>query len=711
MNKRDIQATQRPGGATIVDILAARGRDTPDKVAFSFRREIDAELKSLTFAGAWSESLRLGAALREAGLRPGDRALLLYSSNSGFVAGFLACLIWKLVAVPSYPPRNRRHMARIAHIARDSGASAILCNGRDRDRIAEWSGELGMALPRGILATDEDSRFSQACGEEPPALEGSDLAFLQYTSGSTQDPKGVMVTHDNIVANAIAQARATGIDGEMSLASWLPLFHDMGLFGGLLQPIFAGSTSYLFPPEAFLNRPALWMEAMSAFRAGASAGPSFAFELCVAKAGETGRAGLDLSCVRCLCNGSEPIRPDVLDAFYARFRGFGLAETALYPCYGMAETTLFATSKPPGAKPKTARFCRHELEKQSAVSPSEGAAASRLASCGKTSGDETLKIVDPVRRIALEDGAVGEIWFKGPQVARGYWNKPEETERAFAARLADSGEGTFLRTGDLGFLHEGELYVCGRLKDVMIVRGRNFYPQDIERAAELAHPAVRPSHVAAFSVEFDGEESLVVACEVLRESLRSLDADSAIAQIRASILAEAEVDPRAICLIRPASIPKTSSGKIQRGKTKEGYLAGTLSIVGSWQRKDDVADAFAAELEGDLARAGSLAVGAAGREAIRSALVASIARLCERPAEAIDPSLTLIELGVDSLAALQAKRAIADLFGIEVSIESLADASIAELANLIYERVCLLPLLRHPRGNAAEVEEIEEFAL
>jgi acyl-CoA synthetase (AMP-forming)/AMP-acid ligase II/acyl carrier protein len=444
------------------------------------------------------------------------------------------------------------------------------------------------------LICSEEIDSADANAWQMPALRPDTLALLQYTSGSTGEPRGVMVTHGNIMANEEMIRRKFGHHSQSSVAGWLPIYHDMGLIGNLLQPLYLGTTTVLMPSTSFLQKPVRWLSAISRFRARVTGAPNFAFDLCVRAVTEEQKATLDLSCLELLYNGSEPIDARALDRFATTFRECGLRREALYPCYGMAEATLLCTGGRSGAGPHylevdaEALACGHNQ-------PATDSTRKRLTlvSCGESVPGQDLRIVEPSSRTVLRDGAVGEIWLRGPHVTAGYWRKEDNTRELFNARLAD-GDGPFLRTGDLGFVHDGELYVAGRIKDVIIIRGRNHYPQDIERTIEASHPALQPGACAAFAVTVEGTEQLAVAVELRRGALKSLDSAAVIGAIRGTVMEIHELAVRAVALLKPLTLPKTSSGKLQRHRAKSCFLDATLDSVFIWREARAITNAVAA---------------------------------------------------------------------------------------------------------------------
>jgi acyl-CoA synthetase (AMP-forming)/AMP-acid ligase II len=422
-----------------------------------------------------------------------------------------------------------------------------------------------------FLATDGLPAGTES-GWRDPGTGPNSVAFLQYTSGSTAAPKGVVMTYRNLLANQQMIHRVFQQGEDAIGVTWLPLYHDMGLIGHVIHPIYIGATQYLMSPLAFLQRPVRWLQAISRLRVTITGGPNFGYDLAVRRVNQAQRAGLDLSSWRLAFNGAEPIRVETMRQFAASFEGCGFRWDAFSPCYGLAEATLAVTGSPWGASPRLCAVDRAALEAHRVV-PDE-TAGQTLVGCGPAPPYPGLAIVDPETHRRLPPDRVGEIWLTGAHVADGYWGRTEESSQAFAARLADDPEaGPFLRTGDYGFVMGGELYVTGRLKDLIIAGGRNYYPQDLERTAEVAHPSVRAGCVAAFPVTLDGEERVIVLAEV---NDPSTEAEAVKLAIRRALVDAHGLAPHGVSLVPPRSLHKTSSGKIQRHACRAAYLAGTL---------------------------------------------------------------------------------------------------------------------------------------
>lgn len=414
---------------------------------------------------------------------------------------------------------------------------------------------------------------------EKPDIQANTIAFLQYTSGSTGKPKGVVVTHDNIIYNQRMIQAGFSHSEKTIFVGWLPLFHDMGLIGNVLQPLYLGIPCILMPPEAFLLKPVRWLKAISRYQATTSGGPNFAYDLLNQIPPEQ-LEGIDLSSWDIAYCGAEPLRAKTIQQFIEKFKPYGFRPEAFYPCYGMAETTLFVSG---GQKTEQAIVQDIDADRlaqnQAVLVTSSDREAQQVVSCGKTWLGQQIIIADPHTFTQCPDGQIGEIWISGNNVCKGYWNNPEATEKTFQAYLKNNPSQPFLRTGDLGYILEGELFVTGRLKDLIIIRGRNYYPQDLELTVEQSHPALRINAGAAFVVEQDNEDRLIIAHEVERTYLRNLNQKEVIDAVRLEISRQHNLQVHQVLLLRTGSIPKTSSGKIQRYACRTGFLQGNLNVV------------------------------------------------------------------------------------------------------------------------------------
>jgi acyl-CoA synthetase (AMP-forming)/AMP-acid ligase II/alkylation response protein AidB-like acyl-CoA dehydrogenase/acyl carrier protein len=561
---------------TFPEVLSDWATKSPDRRAYLFLSDGEREESSLTFAQLRTAVHALAQRLSSIAA-PGERVLLFYPSGLDFIVAFLGCLCAGVVAVPVSVPNRKRGLEIVAGVAGDSGAKCILSVGSLLARYEEdFAGCPGLAeVPRWDTAlwSTSGERFALAT-----KLDANAPALLQYTSGSTGAPRGVIVTHANLSGNHLQQQRCLKNDEHSVIISWLPMFHDMGL-GTVLQSIWVGATCVLMSPSAFLQKPVRWLRAISQYRGTRSGGPDFAFDLCARSIAESEREGLDLSSWSVAYDGSEPVRAATLERFSAAFAAHGFRRDAFHALYGLAEATLFVTGAELRQGPAIRGFSRGGLERGIAQ-PETSDNGQELVGCGSTWVDGHLLIVDPETLVECAPDRIGEIWVGGSGVAAGYWGKAEDTRETFGAHTS-TGRGPFLRTGDLGFLHDGNLFVTGRSKDLIIVRGRNHYPQDIEDTVSHCHPALEPLRCAAFSVDTDDGESLVVAQEVKRTALRSVDPEDVFRAIRNSVADKHGLYAAAIVLLRPLALPRTTSGKVRRKACRNAFLSHSLETVAS----------------------------------------------------------------------------------------------------------------------------------
>lgn len=579
MNLDRILAPYSPPRTNLVNILRYWTEQQPSNAAFYFLNDGERDETRWTFEQLDRNARAIARKLQLLGLA-GQRVLLLYPPCLDFVAGLFGCLYAGVVAIPAYPPRRNRNMNRIQAISDDAEAKAALTVQKVTDRVGGLLDEAPHLKDLEWLATDEIPT-DLADDWEQPEIDGDMLAAIQYTSGSTGTPKGVMLAHRNLMHNVSIIAYGFEPARNGSGAFWLPTYHDMGLVGGIFEPVFCGLPSVLMSPLAFLQKPVRWLRAITRYRVTISGGPNFAYDLCTQKVTDKQLEELDLSTWDVAFNGAEPIRASTLEKFYDRFGPVGFHAEAAYPCYGMAETTLIVTGGKKSEAPVARTFLGKALDDHH-IKPVAGdhEDARTLIGCGQVLPGQQVRIVDPVYYRQLPEDRVGEIWVDSPSVAMGYWNNPGATQETFQAKLADSTSGTYLRTGDLGFLHEGELFVTGRLKDLIIVRGVNRYPQDIELTVEQSSKRLQAGAVGAFAVDIEGRERLIIVSEV--ERARRKDWSDVIQAIRRNVNTEHEVPPDGIILVRFGSIPKTSSGKIQRHACRNDFLEGSLSVVAQW---------------------------------------------------------------------------------------------------------------------------------
>ncbi|HEY0601316.1 MAG TPA: AMP-binding protein, partial [Herpetosiphonaceae bacterium] len=664
--------------SSLVDIAHWRAEHQTDRLAYTFLVDGETTESTLTYGELDRKARQIAAILQQHQL-VGERALLLYPPGLDYITAFFGCLYAGVVAVPAYPPnpaRLSRSLTRLRALV-DDAAPAVVLTTATHLPIDEVLRAQVPDFPRMTWLATESDATDRADEWRDPGATRDTLAFLQYTSGSTALPKGVMLSHGNLLHNSTLIHHAFGHTPESRGVIWLPPYHDMGLIGGVIQPLYAGFPVTLMSPVDFLQRPFRWLQAISRYRGTTSGGPNFAYELCVNKVTTEQIATLDLSSWDLAFNGAEPIRQETLERFAATFAPCGFRAEAFYPCYGLAEATLIVTGGAKNAQPHVMSFDRGELGAGHVIETTPEHESSQVfVGSGQALLEQQIAIVDPQTMTHCRPDQVGEIWVHGPSVAQGYWNRPETTEQTFRARIADTGEGPFLRTGDLGFMQSGELFVTGRLKDLIIVRGRNYYPQDIELTVERSHPALRPGAGAAFGVEVGGEEQIVVVHEIDRQH-RRVEIESVVSAIRQAVAEQHELRVYSIALIKHGSIPKTSSGKIQRHACRNLFLSGDLQLIGSSTLE-------AASLEqNDEALSGEelLAIAADERlariEAYLQAQVAQVLRSAERPS--LDAAIG--GLGLDSLMAVDLQYRLESSLGVLVPMaQFFEDTTLSQLA-------------------------------
>jgi amino acid adenylation domain-containing protein/non-ribosomal peptide synthase protein (TIGR01720 family) len=563
--------------ADIGALLRRRAAEEPDRIALRFLADGEADEIALDYAGLDARVRRLAAALRRHA-QPGDRAMLLLPNGLDYVVSFFACIHAGIIAVPAYPPAasHEQHLERLRSMLKDCRPRLLLTDATHARLITN----LGAAdvAESTVLLVDAAAETDEAAGGEPAVVPPDHIAFLQYTSGSTAAPKGVMVSHAQLMANLAAISDVTAFGRDDVMVSWLPLYHDMGLIGGLLSPLWRGFPLVLMTPQHFIASPQRWLKAITRYRATLSGAPDFAYALCLERISDEQLAGLDLASWRLAWCGAEPIRPQTMKAFAARFAGCGLPGRALYPCYGLAELTLLVSANRPDAGPRAETFDPDALARGEAMPAAQG---TTIMDCGSVLPDHQVRIVNPATGTALADGQIGEIWVRGPSVTAGYWHNPQATAKVFQGQLADGSHESHLRTGDLGFLHKGKLFVSGRLKDLIIIRGQNIYPQDIELVLAERIPELRKGRIAAFAAIVDGVETIGVAAELARNSR---DPDAVLRAIRDAIIASHQEPAGVVLLLKPGKLPRTSSGKLRRAACAEGFADGSLDPVAAYVR-------------------------------------------------------------------------------------------------------------------------------
>lgn len=571
--------------STLVELLSGRADRQIDKQVYIFMTNGNTEGASLNYGELDCQARAIATQLQKSQVL-GERVLLLYPQSLEFIAAFFGCLYAGAIAIPAPAPeasRLKRTLPRLRAIAQDAEASFVLTT-KSIISLINDSQDRASAFPSMEWLATEEVDLELAKDWQPPGITSDALAYLQYTSGSTSKPKGVAISHQNILFHCANLQKACGYREDSVTVTWMPYFHDYGLVEGLLEPLYNGTPCYYMSPFSFIRRPFHWLQTISRYRATHSQAPNFAYEQCLRRITPEQRRELDLSSWQVAGNAAEPINPKVLENFLETFASCGFRPHTMCPAYGLAEATLLVSASSSTEAPMILNLHPNALEKGQVVKANNSEkVVRRLVSCGGLVCDTKVAIVNPQTQTRCDSDEVGEIWVSDPSVAQGYWQKEEETDATFQAYIADTGEGPFLRTGDLGFMYEGQLFISSRIKDVIIIRGTNHYPQDIEWTVQESHSALRPENGAAFAAEVDGEERLIIAQEIERGYLRKIDADEVMETIRRVVAEEHELQVHTILLLKPGTIPKTSSGKIQRSGCCRDWLDGNLDIVASWQ--------------------------------------------------------------------------------------------------------------------------------
>lgn len=566
---------------SLVDVLRWRAQNQPGRLAYRFLTDGEFDEVTLTY-----EELDLRArsiaALLQSSAKAGDRALLLFQPGLDFIAAYFGCLYARVIAIPAHPPhaaRLERMLPAIFSIVADATPGVTLLNAsllnviQSRNEISSQFGNMKLLVTDGNEIDDLSEKWQE------PEIHGNDIAFLQYTSGSTTLPRGVMVSHNNLLHNLALIEKSFGLSASSKTVFWLPPYHDMGLIGGILQSLYTGYPVTLIPHLMFLQKPFRWLQAISHFHASCSGAPNFAYDLCIRKIKPEQRELLDLSSWEVAFNGAEPIYYKTLDQFADYFAPCGFRREAFLPCYGLAEATLMVVGGPKNRAPMIKHLMRSGLEQNQVIISQTGNDETRtLVSCGQNNSNQEIRVVDIETLTVCPPDRIGEIWVNGSSVTNGYWNKPSETAFTFRANMSTNNiERSFLRTGDLGFYNEGELYITGRIKDLIICDGNNHYPHDIERTVERCHPLIRPTGCAAFSIDNSLGEQLVIIAEIDLKS--DGDAEELINAIRKDVSVHHDIHVHDIKLARAGSISRTTSGKIKRYLCKANYMAGTFNEI------------------------------------------------------------------------------------------------------------------------------------
>ncbi|HEX8090548.1 MAG TPA: condensation domain-containing protein, partial [Blastocatellia bacterium] len=665
--------------SSLVGLLRHRACLQPQGPVYTPLIDGEQEGATLSYFEVDLRARAIGAVLQALGANQ-QRVLLVYPPGTDFVLAFYGCLYAGAIAVPTQAPVNRlknnQSLTRFQAILSDAGPLAVLTTSAMLPKLKSLADEVANSSPIHWIATDEIAAHMADSWQDVEVAPDA-LALLQYTSGSTASPKGVMVSHRNLLANSEYIDYGFEHTSQSVALSWLPHSHDMGLINGIIQPLYKGFRCFLMPPAAFIQSPYRWLKAISHYRVTHSGGPNFAYELCLRKITAEQRASLDLSCWAVAFNGAEPVRKKTLEDFAEAFAPCGFRLNAFYPAYGLAEATLKVTGGRRGSAPVFITLDAAALEKNMVVEQSAATAKVRsLVGAGVPACDTTVVLAHPDSGERCGPDEVGEIWVSGPGVAQGYWNRKDETEKVFRAFLKATGEGPFLRTGDIGFERDGELFITGRIKDLIIIRGVNHYPQDIELSVERSHTALRPGAAAAFPIDADGREQLVVAQEL--DFRQEPDLGDVIDSIRRAVAENHEVQLYAIALLKPGAIPKTTSGKVQRSLCRSLFLESSLDVISIWQAPSIESP------EAVSTQSLPFSVDEPLVEWLRS-LLASKLRVA--PAE-IDLARPITRYGVDSLVAIELMHGIQSTFGIALSLSDFLDSpSVSQLAAQVKNRL------------------------
>jgi acyl-CoA synthetase (AMP-forming)/AMP-acid ligase II len=571
-----------PPKSNIVEILQRRARSQGEKVAYIFLRDGANKETRLTYQELDLKAKVIACQLRQL-LAPGSRALLVYPYGAGleFITAFFGCLYGGIVAVPCHPPKNRLTTLEVQTRLESAEAEIVLTESSSFNKLNLKLSDWGKAA---LHCLDTEKIELPGNTWTAPEITAETLAFLQYTSGSTGEPKGVMINHGCLLQNQEILKQAFGHTSDLVGVSWLPLFHDMGLIGNVIQPIYVGGSCVIMSPVSFVQKPICWLQAISKYRATTSGAPNFAYDLLCDRLTTEQLAPLDLSSWQVAFCGAEPVQALTLEEFSLKFASCGFKSTAFYPCYGMAEATLMMTGGDQAKAPQIKYLDEIALEQNKIVVATESQPKTKsFVSAGYPWLDGRILIVDPVTLKECEPDRIGEIWYSGSSVGQGYWQLPEQTQQTFQASFQGQ---KYLRTGDLGFMSDGELYITGRLNDVLVFWGLNHYPQHIEQTVEQCHLGLKANSGAAFAVEVEGKPRLLIAQEIERTHRKSLVMEEVVEAIRWQVFQQHFIDIYGIVLLLPGRMPKTSSGKVQRSKCKAMFLDQSLEVWQEWYHKD-----------------------------------------------------------------------------------------------------------------------------
>ncbi len=679
----------------LVSLLKRRSDFQKDQVLYRFVQDDDGSVLELTARGLEERAMAVALQLKECAGK-GDRALLMYNSGFEFVVAFFGCLYAQVIAVPVYPPKRNQKINRLQSIITDADVKVVLATGKIQKQVLAGNDE--RLIQSTWIDTEGLSQEVERESFEYPSIKMEDVMFLQYTSGSTGSPKGVAVTHNNIMANESVIYEAWEMEKGSHYVSWLPYFHDMGLIGAIVQSLYANMPLTLMNPAYFLRKPVRWLKAISDNKATVSGGPNFAYDLCVDNIKDEDLEGIDLSSWRCAYNGAEPVSARTLRRFAERFAKYGFKNEALYPGYGMAEATLLISGNLNEDGPKWLTVDKKAFQEGKVVEQESSEETMEVVSCGRIWQNHQARIVNPDTLKLCAKDEIGELWFQGGSVAIGYWENPEKTKETFDAYIKDTGEGPFLRTGDLAFIRDEEIYITGRLKDLLVIRGRNYYPQDLEFACSQSHESLVANSTAAFSVDTEAGEQLVIVQEVTRTAIRSVNAEEVFEAIVSNISAEYELSVYDIVLLIPGRILKTSSGKIQRQGNKKAYLSGEFEPIAQWRNEATTPESADPEESAEIA--------ALDEDQLHDWMKTKIGELVNTPAHRIQVHKEFNAFGMDSMAAIQLSNDLSTLLNRDVPPNLVYDyPSIAQLS------AHLLGLADHALIQTERKEERKDVAI
>ncbi len=689
---------------SLVDVAIAHRENIPDQLVYSFLANGETVERQLTFKDIDLSARMIAANLQHSyALKKGDRVILLFCPGLQFLEAFFGCLYAGIIAVPVYPPGSGTTWENYLGIVSDAQAAIILA---DNTKAKFLQRHFKVTQQQSLAPIVNIDDLDKTCADRylPPDILGSDIALLQYTSGTTSIPKGVIITHSNVMDNEKCINEQITRDYKVGV-SWLPLYHDMGLFGSVLQAMYVGGHCILLPPSSFLIKPYRWLKAISDYRANITGCPNFAFDLCVDAIDDSLLDTLDLSQWKIAASGAEPVQAATLKRFEEKFSRCGFSANSYVPCYGLAESTLLACANKidPAKPPIIISISKKQLMAGSVEIVSDVADQRTLVSCGKPTKDNII-IVDKDNLAVLPENHVGEIWLRGPSVAQGYWNDKEKTDAAFDFQA--NGVAGYYRTGDLGFLSNGEIYITGRLKDLIIIHGKNHYPGDIEYTLQRSYDELLSDAGAVFTVDINGVERVIVAQEVSRSALSDLDTEALIAKIKSHVTKAHEIQVHGALLLKPGKIPKTSSGKVKRKAVREAYLAGELQEEALADSKTTTLSNFLNNQSTEQNQVSLTDIEEVTIETIQAGLIEWVASKLDVDTTEIAADTSHSSLGLDSVDVMTLFGDMQKWLGVTIDSESLSVwelETLEDIAGALY-KVARDTRQSNPGDNGDEVE-------